>query len=218
MTYSNSDTALDALLGAVDDAVLSRLDEAADLDAGRAAVFASFTADAAPRHLLPLLDLEADAAESNEELCDPALGTGAFLTQAMDELEHNYQVFEIVKGLRSLAWGISTLREWLRKNGFDTRVQLRLSTQHGELCRLAETVTNRELELRDALFTLTKAASVLKRITAQVVKECERLDLDSSQFHARVANLSAEMNRVRSLMVRLFAGDDHSNRVPAPVQ
>ncbi|MGV2918280.1 hypothetical protein [Streptomyces alfalfae] len=211
MTYSNSDTALDALLGAADDAVLTRLDEAADLDAGRAAVFASFTADAAP-------SFEADAAEDTRGLCDPALEAGDFLIQAVEKAEQNYQVIEIVKKLEDLAWQLSRLREWLRKNGFDTQVQVRLYSPQRDLHRLAQSLSDRELKLQDALFMITRVARAMKRLRMEVVVECERLDLDGSQFHRRAANFYAELSRVRSLMVRLFAGDDHDSRVPTPIR
>ncbi|WP_369212326.1 hypothetical protein [Streptomyces flavofungini] len=216
MTYSNSDTALDELLGAVDDAVLARLDGAADLDAGRAAIFASCTAGIPLRLSEPQLHFDADVVEEARGLYDPALGSGAFLTRAF--AEQNEQVLEIVGVLQEAVWQIGRLREWLRKNDFSTRVQISLAAPHTELYRLATTLTNRELELRDALLMLTMVARALRKTGTQVTAHCEHLDLDSSQYHARAAIMSDELNRARSLVVRLFAGDDHGSRVPAPVQ
>ncbi|CAM5333473.1 hypothetical protein SALBM135S_09595 [Streptomyces alboniger] len=132
--------------------------------------------------------------------------------------EQNDQVIEIVEVLQEAVWQIGRLREWLRKNDFNTRVQLSLAAPHTELYRLAVTLTNRELELRDALLMLTMVARALRKTGTQVTAHCERLDLDGSQFHARAAILSDKLNRARSLVVRLFASDDHGSRVPAPVQ
>ncbi|MEU7206100.1 hypothetical protein [Streptomyces sp. NPDC045470] len=225
MSYSDSDNALDALLQAADDAVLSRLDDAVVFDGGRAILSAldpdepsdteGLVLDSWPRS--PRTSGNADVRSA--ELAATTLQVLAKAAKWTVRSEPTPQVARVLEKLTELKIGLSTLTRRVSPMLIDATVQGAVARARAFTDALLWACAERASDRTTALMTLSAVRNELRFAEGAVQRRAKDRDVrHPTDFTAEAANLHELLTRAEPLVAKLFADDDDRHHASTPLR
>ncbi|MEV5598947.1 hypothetical protein [Streptomyces sp. NPDC052496] len=225
MSYSDSDHALDALLQAADDAVLSRLDDAVVFDGGRA-ILSALDPDAPPDTEGLVLDFwpHSSRTSGHADVESAALAAATLLLLAKTakwtvRSEPTPQVTRVLEKLTELKFGLVNLTRRVSPMFIDATVQGAVARARDFTEALQWACADRASDRTTALMVLSAVRNELLFAEDAVQRRAKDRDVRRpSHFTAEAANLHELLTRAEPLVAKLFADDDDRHHVSTPLR